>query len=90
MKPKKKIEIKPKVKIQPKKKEEHKVAHKVKKTDDDAPKKPEHKVAHKVKKSDDLPPEVKTHYDDTMQVKSFKEEAPPRDTSEDADPLPAE
>ena len=68
-----KVPSKPKIVIKPKVKPASKVAHKVKKDDQAAAKKPEHKIAHKVKKNDDLPPEVKVR-DDSLEVRSFKEE----------------
>lgn len=79
---------KPKVKITPKK---SKVAHKVKKEDtpsEEKPKAPAHKVAHKTKK-DDLPPEVRLH-DDSLQVRTFNEDAAPPKKQDDEDgPAPA-
>lgn len=76
MKPKKKVVIKPKPKVV------------IPKKDPPAPKKPEHKVAHKVKKNDDLPPEVRVK-DDSLEVRSFKEETEAKKPSGDEDAPPA-
>jgi hypothetical protein len=77
-----KVPAKPKITVKAKK-PATKVAHKEKKSDS-APKMVERKVAHKVKKNDDLPPEIKIR-DDSLEVRTFKEDAPKSSNKDDED-----